>query len=126
MTDLKSVQELDGWLQERNLGGHWNGMHDRGDFRPFIWKWSEIYEGLMAATELVPMDQTGRRTIQLKNPSLGGDRMSNTIHMSVQCVMPGEIAEAHKHTAAAVRFVVQGSEDAATVVNGEPLPMATG
>src|SRR5581483_2665903 len=85
----------------------------------------EIYEGLMAATRIVPMDQTGRRTIQLRNPSMG-DRMSNTIHMSIQCVMPGEVAEAHRHTAAAVRFVIQGSPDAATVVNGEPLPMEEG
>jgi gentisate 1,2-dioxygenase len=125
MTELQNIEELDSWLKERNLNGHWRGMGVRGEFRPFLWKWAEIYEGLMAATELVPMDQTGRRTIQLRNPSMG-DRMSNTIHMSIQCVMPGEVAEAHKHNAAAVRFVVQGSEDAATVVNGEPLPMGTG
>jgi hypothetical protein len=32
--------------------------------------------------------------------------MTNTIHVSVQCVMPGEVAEAHRHNAAAIRFVV--------------------
>ena len=47
----------------------------------------------MKAAELVPMDATGRRTVQMRIPSLG-NRMSNTIHMSVQCVMPGELAEA--------------------------------
>jgi len=122
---METIQELDTWLAERHLNGHWRGMGDRINFKPYLWKWSEIYEGLMAATKIVPMDDTGRRTIQLRNPSMG-ERMSNTIHMSVQCVMPGEIAEAHRHNAAAVRFVIQGSPDAATVVNGEPLLMETG
>ena len=52
--------------------------------------------------------------------------MSNTIHMSIQCVMPGEVAEAHRHTAAAVRYVIQGVDGAYTIVDGEPFPMETG
>jgi len=122
---MDTIEELDAWLKERHLNGHWRGMGDRVEFKPYLWKWADIYEGLMEATRVVPMDQTGRRTIQLRNPSMG-ERMSNTIHMSVQCVMPGEVAEAHRHSAAAVRFIIQGSPDAATVVNGEPLPMETG
>src|SRR5438552_3953461 len=42
------------------------------------------------------------------------------------CVMPGEVAKAHRHTAAAIRFVIQGVEGAYTVVEGEPVPMRTG
>jgi 1-hydroxy-2-naphthoate dioxygenase len=52
--------------------------------------------------------------------------MTNTIHMSVQCVMPGEVAEAHRHTAAAVRFIIKGGPKAYTIVEGEPIPMETG
>jgi gentisate 1,2-dioxygenase len=122
---IETMTELDNWLAERNLAGHWNGMGRGPEFKPFLWKWSDIYQGLMTATKVVAMEDTGRRTIQCRNPSLG-DRMSNTIHMSVQCVMPGEVATAHNHTAAAIRFVVQGQKDAATVVNGEPFPMETG
>jgi gentisate 1,2-dioxygenase len=95
------------------------------EFKPFLWKWADIHAALVKSTEVVPMHETGRRTIQMRNPSLGG-RMSNSIHMSVQCVMPGEVAEAHRHTAAAIRFVVQGVEGAHTVVEGEPVPMRTG
>jgi gentisate 1,2-dioxygenase len=40
--------------------------------------------------------------------------------------MPGEVAEAHRHTAAAVRYVIKGVEGAYTVVDGEPFPMSTG
>jgi gentisate 1,2-dioxygenase len=126
--DIKTVDDiggLDAWLKERNLNGHWNHDERREQFTPSIWKWADIHEGLMKATELVPMDATGRRTVQMRIPSLG-DRMSNTIHMSVQCVMPGEVAKAHRHTAAAIRFVIKGVEGAYTVVEGEPVPMRTG
>lgn len=116
---------LDRWLDEHNMNGHWQRQHGMGQFQPYLWRWSDIYHGLMVATEVVPMDQTGRRTIQLRNPSLGG-RMTNTIHISIQCVMPGEIAKAHRHNAAAIRFVVKASPGAFTVVEGEPSPMEEG
>src|SRR5437763_470397 len=127
--DISSVQDvpqLNEWLRERNLGAHWDHSERTHDeFRPFLWKWPDIQAGLMKSTEIVPMEMTGRRTIQLRNPGLPG-RMSNTIHMSIQCVMPGEVAEAHRHTAAAIRYVIHGVKGAYTVVDGEPLPMETG
>ena len=126
ITSVAEVKDLDTWLAERNLNGHWH--HDGGPrekIKPTLWKWADIYTGLMKASELVPMDQTGRRTVQMRVPGLTG-RMSNTTHMSVQCVMPGEIAKAHRHAAAAVRFIIQGGEDAYTVVEGERIPFRTG
>jgi len=122
---VTSIAGLDTWLKERNLNGHWHHDGERQEFDPCLWKWGDIYAGLTKAAELVPMDATGRRTVQMRVPSMG-DRMSNTIHMSVQCVMPGELAKAHRHTAAAVRFIIKGSEKAYTVVEGEPIPMRTG
>ncbi len=127
ISSVSSIGELDAWLRERHLGGHWQGaMGEREQFKATLWKWDDIHAGLMKATEVVPMEDTGRRTIQLRAPSLGDTRMSNTIHMSVQCVMPGEIAKAHRHNAAAVRFVVQAKPGAYTVVEGEPFPMLEG
>jgi 1-hydroxy-2-naphthoate dioxygenase len=126
ISSVNKVDELDTWLGERNLGGHWRGLAgERLEFKPFRWKWADIYAGLTKAADIVPMEDTGRRTIMLRNPSLAG-RMSNTIHMSVQCVMPGEVAEAHRHTTAAIRYVVKGVKGAFTVVDGEPFPMETG
>src|SRR5581483_8903848 len=122
---IGNVTQLNEWLAEHNLSGHWLGMPRPAEMKPWLWKWSEVYAALIKATEVVPMSDTARRTIQLRNPSLG-DRMSNTIHMSVQCVLPGEVAKAHRHNAAAIRFVLQGNPDAATVVEGEPYPMGEG
>jgi gentisate 1,2-dioxygenase len=125
MDDVKTAAELDSWLDERHMQGHWKHMARPIDPQPCLWRWEDIYAGLMKATEVVPMSDTPRRTIQLKNPNLG-DRMTNTIHISVQCVMPGELATAHRHNAAAIRFVVKGVEGAFTVVEGEPIPMLDG
>jgi gentisate 1,2-dioxygenase len=36
----------------------------------------------------------------------------------VQLVKPGEVAAAHRHTAAAVRFIVKGTPKAYTIVEG--------
>lgn len=119
------LEELEQWLAERNLKGHWQSEARQPEFKPYLWKWADIYQGLMQATELVSMERTERRTIQLRNPSLK-DRMTHTIHISVQCVMPGEIARAHRHTGAAIRFILKGFPGACTVIEGEPAPMEPG
>jgi len=74
------LNELDQWLAERNLGGHRNRQSDQSLARPFLWKWSDIYQGLMWANELVPIEKTGRRTIIPRNLGLKVG-MTPTIHI---------------------------------------------
>jgi gentisate 1,2-dioxygenase len=50
---------------------------------------------------------------------------AHTLLMGAQMVRPGEFAPAHRHTMGAIRFVVEG-RGAATIVEGEPLPMEPG
>jgi 1-hydroxy-2-naphthoate dioxygenase len=52
--------------------------------------------------------------------------MTNTIHISVQLVKPGEIAKAHRHVAAAIRYVLKGSARGFTIVEGERFAMEEG
>src|SRR5687767_2542958 len=94
--NVTTAQELDAWLAERHMQGHWTPMAAGPELKPYLWRWEDIYAGLMKATDVVPMADTTRRTIQLKNPSLT-HWMTNTIHISVQAVLPGEVAEAHRH-----------------------------
>ena len=122
---METLDELNTWLFEHNLAGLWSGAATGDQIRPFLWKWAEIEQGVMAATKLVPIDKGGRRTVNVRHPDFP-DRMTNTLHMSVQCVLPGEIATAHRHNAAAMRFIIKGSPKAFTAVEGEPLPMETG
>ncbi len=65
-------------------------------------------------------DAAKRRTVQLVNPSLTNKKAtSRTLQMSIQLVKPGERAECHRHTAAALRFIVEGDGTGYTNVEGE-------
>jgi gentisate 1,2-dioxygenase len=65
--------------------------------------------------------------VRLVNPGLNQQRAfaTHTIQISFQYVKPGENARAHRHTPAALRFVVQGS-GAYTTVNGQQCVMEPG
>jgi len=119
------IADLDRWLAERNLNGHWNHQARAPKVQPHLWKWADINEGLQMAGESVPMDKTFRRTIQMVNPSLKSG-MTHTIHLSVQLVKPGEIAKAHRHVAGAIRYIIKGSPKGCTIVEGEKFPMEEG
>ena len=109
-------------LGSQNIEGHWQDAAFLPEepfvrIQPYLWKWDLIYRQLQRAGDLVPIrGGDARRTLRLLNP--GKKATSNLIHMSVQLVKPGEVAEAHRHTLAALRFVVQGA-GAYTTVEGE-------
>jgi gentisate 1,2-dioxygenase len=128
------LEDLDRELEEKQLLGFWSGnitgfdqdMEPRSSVVPYLWKWSDIYQGLTKARELVSLDQSERRTVRLINPGVPGKGGSTTtIHMSVQLVRPGEVAKAHRHTLTAIRFVVKGKA-AFTTVEGERFTMSPG
>src|SRR6266513_2541297 len=119
------MADFNRWLAEHHMEGFWQNEPRPEPFTPYIWKWADIHEAVVTATQLVPMELTERRTIRMCHPAFG-DRMTNTIHMGVQCVLPGEFARAHRHNRSAIRFVLQGNPNAATIVEGEPIPMGKG
>jgi gentisate 1,2-dioxygenase len=98
---------------------------------PFVWKWSTIYGCLMEAGEVIRLgridEAAKRRTVNLVNPAITSRKAtSRTLQMSVQLVKPGEMAECHRHTAAALRFVVEGDGTGYTNVEGEQMIMEPG
>ena len=109
-------------LASQNMEGHWqeaaflpSAPYVR--IAPHLWRWSAIKASLLRAGELVSIGGAdARRTLRLLNP--GRKASTHTIHMSVQLVKPGESAAAHRHTLAALRFVVEGA-GAYTTVEGE-------
>jgi gentisate 1,2-dioxygenase len=92
---------------------------------PYLWHWRELRPQAMRAAELVGTVQAERRVLRLTNPELAGQSASNTLVANIQIVMPGEIARAHRHSAAALRLIIEG-RGGYTVVNGERVPMAPG
>ncbi|MEA2639630.1 MAG: gentisate 1,2-dioxygenase [Chloroflexota bacterium] len=90
------------------------------------WRWVDIEGYAYRATELVkPGPNAERRVILLINPEVGGLGATHTLTAAVQIVMPGEVAPSHRHTAAAIRFIIQGSATV-TMVDGEPCEMHPG
>jgi gentisate 1,2-dioxygenase len=91
---------------------------------PHIWHWRDLRPQALRAAELVGTQQAERRVLRLSNPELSGVA-SNTLVANIQIVMPGEIARAHRHSAAALRLIIEG-RGGYTVVNGERVPMSPG
>jgi gentisate 1,2-dioxygenase len=92
---------------------------------PYLWHWRDLRLQAMRAAELVGTQQAERRVLRLTNPELEGVSASNTLVANIQIVMPGEIARAHRHSGAALRFIIEG-RGGYTVVNGERVPMFPG
>jgi len=62
----------------------------------------------------------------LENPGLAGaSSITETLYAGLQLILPGEVAPAHRHTPAAIRFVLEGS-GAYTAVDGERAFMEPG
>jgi gentisate 1,2-dioxygenase len=129
-----SLAALNAQLEQASLRGQWSRQDEGfGDPTPFgpphVWKWAAIRDGLEAAREWVPLGDMGaRRTIGLVHPKLApqGGHSSPTLHMSVQLVQPGEVALPHRHTASAIRFILEGRASAYTVVDGNKCTMERG
>jgi gentisate 1,2-dioxygenase len=92
---------------------------------PYMWKSPLIEAMVRESGEAVPVGEE-RRALQLFNPGLDGRwATTNTMIAAVQLLMPGEVARAHRHTPAAIRFIMEG-DGAYTAVDGERVYMAPG
>ena len=128
-----SVALLDRDMAGKNLSGYWRlGMeglpsHPMTLVEPCLWKWSDVRESLLRAGEVISLENSERRVVRLVNPGLERGRAfaSHTLQISFQYVKPGENARAHRHTPAALRFVIEGS-GAYTTVNGQQCIMEPG
>jgi gentisate 1,2-dioxygenase len=90
-----------------------------------LWRWRDLEPLLERLGRELNLDKGGaRRTLRLANPGLPYGT-THTFWASIQVILPGEIASAHRHTANAFRFIMQGS-GATTTVDGERYPMNEG
>src|SRR4030095_11383349 len=126
--ELKALHQR---LAENSLGGHWQSREKPPKLKPWVWPWSAIYSCLMESGEVVKLggidDAAKRRTVQLVNPAITNlQATSRTIQMSIHLVKPGERAECQRHSAAALRFVVEGDGTGYTNVEGEEMLMEPG
>ncbi len=127
MPDLKQFNEE---LKKKNFRGYWEAI--QGDvyrepkptFEPHLWKGKDLYEAIQRAGEVVGLEASFRRVIQLTHPSLQGST-THTLTLNLQMLKPGEHAGAHRHIAGAIRFITKG-RGARLVVEGESFEIGEG
>jgi gentisate 1,2-dioxygenase len=90
---------------------YWNY---RRDIRPHI----------LEAADIITAAEAHRRVLVLNNPALKHGA-THTMTCAIQAIKGGEIAPAHRHSQAALRFIIEG-EGAYTAVNGERIYMHPG
>src|SRR5437016_14190700 len=132
VSDIQSSQEeLQDYyaqLREQHVTPAWIGggisVEPESRAVPYLWHWRDLRPQAMRAAELVGTAQAERRVLRLSNPNLSGIA-SNTLVGNIQIVMPGEVARAHRHSGAALRFIIEGG-GGYTAANGERAPRFPG
>jgi gentisate 1,2-dioxygenase len=96
-------------------------------FKPAVWRFAAAKRALDQSADLVPAEQTERRNLILVNP-IDGNTYATTRHLvaAYQCVLPGDTARTHRHSAGALRLVIAGKPGTFTVVDGARIDMAPG
>src|SRR6185295_5521684 len=128
VSDLKS---LDAELAKDSMRGLWAReeaiRREPAPFgKPMLWKWPKIRAGLEAAGRLITTNYKGaRRAISLVHPNMS-ESTSHTLNLAVQLVKAGEAVYSHRHTNAAMRFVIDGGANIYTITNGEKCVMERG
>src|SRR6266536_5849917 len=103
------LAELDGELEKNQLAGFWKTrVPSHSSEAPYLWKWEPLLDGLLKASETIGIEQAERRAIRVVNPHLPTKSTSHTLQVTFSIVNPGEVARAHRHNMAAIRFFVLG------------------
>ncbi|MBN9461325.1 MAG: gentisate 1,2-dioxygenase [Burkholderiales bacterium] len=129
-TELRARLYAD--MDPANLTPLWESLHalvprqPRSPSVPALWRYDEVRPFLMRAGEVITAEEAIRRVLILENPGLRGQSaITQSLYAGLQLILPGEVAPSHRHTATALRFVVEG-EGAFTAVNGERTTMRPG
>jgi gentisate 1,2-dioxygenase len=94
--------------------------------QPYLWKYAELRELIMEGGRLITAKEAERRVVVLENPGLRGmSQITQSLYAGLQLILPGETAPTHRHSASALRFIVEGT-GAYTAVDGERTTMHPG
>jgi len=132
-TQIGTLDELYGVLAERSYEPLWTikgalTPEPQTQMVPFLWPYDEVRDLILQAGGLISAEEADRRVLAFKNPGTGDHEIARTtdsLWAAIQLVMPGEVAPPHRHTAAALRYIIEG-EGAYTVVDGQRVEMEAG
>jgi gentisate 1,2-dioxygenase len=131
MSDAQARNEIQAELKAHNIAVAQPDdppLFTRDPVSPMIayhWKAADLARLLDLIGSRLKLEAGGmRRTLRLANPGLPYGT-TPTFWASIQYILPGEVATAHRHAANALRFVMQGS-GTETTVDGELYVMHQG
>ena len=128
-----SIEELYALLGKAGIENGWNKPEPslwplpNRDFIPAHWSYKEAKAALNAAGRFVNTELAERRNLILANPIEGNAYPTvRTLVCAYQMVKAGETAKSHRHTANALRLVLDTGENTFTIVDGKKIPMVPG
>ncbi|MBM3607604.1 MAG: cupin domain-containing protein [Alphaproteobacteria bacterium] len=128
-----SMDELYALLDKVGIENGWNKKEPslwplpRDPFVPAHWRYALAKPALDAAGRFVNTELAERRNLILNNPLPGNTYPTvRTLVAAYQMVKAGETAKSHRHTANALRLVLDTKPDAYTIVGGQRIPMEPG
>ncbi|WP_417627556.1 cupin domain-containing protein [Pararhodobacter aggregans] len=90
---------------------------------PVLWRYQDLRAHVLRSVDLVTPEKAGRRVIYLNNPGRSDVAAAvGWIYAGLQVMHPGEQASAHRHSASAIRFIMEGT-GAYTVVDGHKMTL---
>ncbi|ALJ13673.1 cupin domain-containing protein [Sphingopyxis macrogoltabida] len=131
---VTDTPELEAFYQElagQNAGAFWKRANaiepwePETRYRPTLWRYADMRALCLRAIDLVRPEEAGRRVVTLLNDSDAGREnvaVCGWLFSGMQAMKPGEITPAHKHTASAHRFIMEG-RGAYTVVDGHHITL---
>lgn len=90
---------------------------------PMLWRYQDLRADVLKALDLVTPEQAGRRVIYLENQGRADVVAAvGWLYSGLQVMAPGECASSHRHSASALRFIMEGS-GAFTNVDGHKMTL---
>jgi len=131
-SNVEETQELRDYYQELGKlesGALWTVANEIEPWYPqsrsvaTIWHYEELRSHVLRALALVSPEKAGRRVIYLCNPQRRDVSAAvGWLYTGLQVMNPGEVASSHRHSASALRFIMEGS-GAYTVVDGHKMTL---
>ncbi|MGH3389821.1 MAG: cupin domain-containing protein [Actinomadura sp.] len=119
-------------MAELSVGALWRHLGDlfpaepTSKAVPFHWDYRSLRPYMLHFAGVLSIEEAQRRVLMLINPGLQKESATVTgLYAGIQVILPGEQAQAHRHSANAFRFIIEGS-GAYTTVAGERVHMHPG
>lgn len=88
----------------------WFASEPRSQAAAHLWHYDGLRPLLLEAAAAISAADAERRVLALENPGTPERHLAtDSLYAGLQLLMPGEFAHAHRHTAAALRLIVEGS-----------------